>query len=194
MIALVLCALVALAQDNEPTHIEQTFERFDTDDSGALDEDELSILSRARFEDLDKDDDGSLSLEEFRDVGVGRDVTTTFRRLDVDEDGRIAESEIPESLRARFEGADVDRDGFIDPNEVKMMAVRERQARNAPSGLMRRLLELDIDGDSRLHLDELPDAMHYLREGFDTFDINGDGYLDGRELRVMTEAPRYRRR
>ena len=73
---------------------------------------------------------------------------------------------------------------------MKLMALRAREARSDPlglSGLMRRLMELDIDGDGRLHRDELPEAMEYLREQFERFDVNGDGYIDGAELRAMTE-------
>ena len=145
------------------------------------------MLARARFDQLDRDDDGVLSFDEFREMESQRDPEATFRRLDADDDGRIARDELPEWLRARFESVDTNDDGFVDEGEMKMMALRAREARNAPSGLMRRLMELDLDGDGRLHRDELPEAMEYLRAQFERFDFNADDYLDEAELRAMTE-------
>ena len=123
-----------------------------------------------------------------------RDPKATFRRLDTNEDGRIAKEELPEWLRPRFESVDTNSNGFVDEDEMRMMALRAREARNAPSGLMRRLMELDLDGDGRLHRDELPEAMEYLRAQFDELDFNDDDYLDGAEIRAMTETPWWRRR
>ncbi len=145
------------------------------------------MFARARFDQLDRDGDGVLSFDELRAMESQRDPETTFRRLDADDDGRIARDELPEWLRARFESVDTNDDGFVDEDEMKLMALRAREARNAPSGLMRRLMELDIDGDGRLHRDELPEAMEYLRAQFGHFDFNEDGYIDGAELRAMTE-------
>lgn len=175
---------------------EATFQRLDGDDDGKLSPDELSMLARARFHQLDRDDDGVLSFDEFREMESLRDPEATFRRLDTDDDGRIARDELPKWLRARFESVDMNDDGFVDEGEMKLLALRAREARNARSGLSvltRRLMELDIDGDGRLHRDELPEAMEYLRTQFERFDFNGDGYIDGAELRVMTEQT-WRRR
>jgi len=172
---------------------EATFQRLDDDDDGALSPAELSMIARARFDQLDRDGDGVLNFDEFLEMRSRRDPAATFRRLDTDGDGRIAGDELPEWLRARFESVDTNDDGFVDEDEMKLMAIRAREARNAPSGLMRRLMELDIDGDGRLHRDELPEAMEYLRAHFDQFDFNEDGYIDGSELRAMTEQTRRRR-
>ena len=171
-----------------------TFQRLDDDADGMLSPDELSMIARARFDQLDRDDDGVLSFDEFREMQSQRDPEATFRRLDTDGDGRVAPDELPEWLRSSFENVDTNDDGFVDEDEMKMMALRIREALNAPSGLMRRLMELDIDGDGRLHHDELPEAMEYLRAQFEHFDFNEDGYLDGAELRAMTEQNWRRRR
>jgi Ca2+-binding EF-hand superfamily protein len=91
---------------------------------------------------------------------------------------------------------DTDADGFVDEGEVKRMALSEREARNGPHGpsrLMRRLMELDLDGDGRLHRDELPEAMESLRRQFEEVDVNGDDYIDGAELRAFTEESLRRR-
>lgn len=172
---------------------EATFQRLDDDADGMLSRDELSMIAHAGFDQLDRDDDGVLSFDEFLEMGSRRDPVTTFRRLDTDGDGRIAGDELPEWLRARFESVDTNDDGFVDEDEMKLMAKRAREARNAPSGLMRRLMELDIDGDGRLHRDELPESMEYLRAQFEHFDFDEDGYIDGAELRAMTEQTRRRR-
>lgn len=117
------------------------------------------------------------------------DVETRFRRLDADGDGRIHEDELPEELHALFERGDTDDDGFVDLDEWKRLALRLREARNGPSGLLRRLMELDLDEDGRLHRDEVPEAMEYLHETFDRFDLDGNDYLDGAEIRAMTGEP-----
>lgn len=197
----VLLSSPTLAQEEERREPERepevTFQRLDDDGDGKLSRDELSMIARARFGQLDRDNDGVLSFDEFRELGSQRDPETTFRRLDADENGRIARDELPEWLRARFENVDTNDDGFVDENEMKLMALRAREARSDPlgrSGLMRRLMDLDIDGDGRIHRDELPEAMEYLREQFERFDVNGDGYIDGAELRAMTEQSWRRRR
>lgn len=184
LFATLVCAVFLTAQDAE-----ERFARLD-DDDGALSRDELSMLALAQFEALDEDEDGRISIDEFRELEIGRDPGVTFQRLDTNEDGRIDVDEVPDSMRARFESADVNGDGFLDPDEIRTMVLRAREARNGPSALMRRLLELDLDGDGRLHRDELPEAMEFLRRQFDRFDVNDDDYLDGAELRAMTEEGR----
>jgi Ca2+-binding EF-hand superfamily protein len=184
-LATLVCAVLAALQSPE-----ERFERLDEDGDGTLSRAELSMLARDRFEELDRDDDGVVDVDEFRALETGRDPGVTLRRLDADADGRIAVDEVPESMRARFESADTDGDGFVDPDEIRTMVLRAREARNGPSALMRRLMELDLDGDGRLHRDELPEAMEFLRGQFDRFDVNGDDYLDGAELRAMTEERR----
>lgn len=119
-----------------------------------------------------------------------RDLEARFLKFDADEDGRVHEDELPERMRQLFQQFDADDDGFVDLEEMKRLDLRLREARNAPSGLLRRLMELDVDEDGRLHRDELPETMEYLRESFDRFDVDGDDYLDGPELRAMTEGSR----
>ena len=150
----VLLSSPMLAQEEERREPERdpeaTFQRLDDDGDGKLSRDELSMIARARHDQLDRDDDGVLSFDEFREMGSQRDPETTFRRLDADDDGRIARDELPEWLRARFESVDTNDDGFVDEDEMKLMALRAHEARSAPSGplvLMCRLMELDVDGD-----------------------------------------------
>lgn len=188
--AVFVAAGLALAAVQSDPDVDTRFERLDEDGDGALSREELSMLARARFDELDSDDDGAISVEELRELDGVRDPKATFLRLDTDDDGRISHDELPDWMRARFENIDINDDGFIDEGEVKMLSLRAREARNSPSGLMRRLMELDVDGDGRLHRDELPEAMSYLRERFDDFDVDGDDFIDGSELRAMTEEDR----
>ena len=192
--AAILLSSLSVASAQQERDPESRFERLDEDGDGKLSRDELSMLARARFDELDRDGDDALDLDEFREMEGVRDPKATFRRLDTNEDGRIAKEELPEWLRPRFESVDTNSNGFVDEDEMRMMALRAQEARNAPSGLMRRLMELDLDGDGRLHRDELPEAMEYLRAQFDELDFNDDDYLDGAEIRAMTETPWWRRR
>jgi len=112
---------------------------------------------------------------------------------DADGDGRIGREELPEPMREGFDRLDVDANDLIDEDELKRIALSQREGRNGPTGMTRRLMELDADGDGRLHRDEIPPAMEHLIASFDRLDRNGDGYIDARELEEMTR-PDYRRR
>lgn len=139
---------------------------------------------------LAQDEKSSRQDEETSSQSEERDLEARFLKFDADEDGRVHEDELPERMRQIFQQLDGDDDGFVDLDEMKRLHLRLREARNAPNGLLRRLMELDVDEDGRLHRDELPETMEYLRESFDRFDVDGDDYLDGPELRAMTEGSR----
>lgn len=170
--------------------MESRFERLDTNDDGELSRDELFMIAPVRFDQLDGDDDDVLSLEEFEELDSLRNPRSRFRRLDTDGDGRIHRDELPEPMQAWFDNFDSNKDGFVDESEVRRMALSMREARNGPTALLRRLMELDADEDGRLHRDEIPAAMEYLRRQFDELDGDSDGYLDGAELRAITEESR----
>lgn len=181
--------------DTDEQESESRFQRLDSDKNGELARDELFMIASARFDQLDTDDDGVLSIEEFQLLlaGSSSEPVARFRALDKDGDGRIHRDELPDWLRARFEQFDTNENEYIDEDELQRMAISAREARNGPPGqlrLMRRLMELDLDKDGRLHRDELPEAMESLRRRFDEYDVNGDGYIGGAELRAMTEQSR----
>lgn len=72
-------------------------------------------------------------------------------------------------------------------------ALSRREGRNGPTGMTRRLMELDTDEDGRLSLLEIPEHMEALRQSFERLDRNADGFVDARELEEMTR-PDFRRR
>jgi hypothetical protein len=44
--------------------------------------------------------------------------------FDKNRDGRVSQSGIPPQLRAWFQRADLNRDGFVDPKELRMFGAR----------------------------------------------------------------------
>ena len=113
---------------------------------------------------------------------------------DADSDGRIQRDELPESLRAGFEIFDLDGNGVIDENELRRAALRMREMRRGSGSLMQRIMELDIDGDGRVHRGEIPDAMENLHQVFERLDLNGDGFIDVREAAILLRSMDRRRR
>ena len=55
-------------------------------------------------------------------------------------------------------------------------------------------MELDIDGDGRVHRGEIPDAMENLHQVFERLDLNGDGFIDVREAAILRRSMERRRR
>ncbi|CAM5396636.1 EF-hand domain-containing protein OS=Streptomyces tendae OX=1932 GN=GUR47_35540 PE=4 SV=1 [Streptomyces tendae] len=116
-----------------------------------------------------------------------------------------------------FRGADVDGDGFITQQDVRMMSERYIAARRATPGSAsaRTLTEqmdvfwtnviapMDQDGDGRVDLREmtegfrrvLTDAALYPQQiapvadcFFDLVDLNGDGKIDQAEFQLMFDS------
>jgi Ca2+-binding EF-hand superfamily protein len=113
------------------------------------------------------------------------------RRLvehDANSDGRIQRDELPESLRAGFKIFDLDGNGVLDENELRQAALRLREMRQGSGSLMQRIMELDNDGDGRVHRGEIPDAMENLHQVFEQLDLNGDGFIDVREAAILRRS------
>lgn len=51
--------------------------------------------------------------------GRPRDTKETFRRLDLNKDGKLTKEEVPDSLWRRMSRADADRDGAVTEDELK---------------------------------------------------------------------------
>ncbi|MER5737622.1 MULTISPECIES: EF-hand domain-containing protein [unclassified Streptomyces] len=116
-----------------------------------------------------------------------------------------------------FKGADVDGDGFITQDDVRMMSERYISARGAaPDSASARLLTegmdgfwrnviapMDQDGDGRVDLREMTEGFRRVLTDpalypqqveqvtdcfFDLVDLNGDGTIDQAEFRQMFDA------
>ncbi len=127
------------------------FRALDADGDGVVSAAELANAVQA-LKALDKNNDGQLTLEEvspprgegggFRGFGAGPGRggegrpggggggVGMFERLkesDKDGDGKISRQEAPEWLTERFDRFDLNKDGFIDEEEIRQVAERARE-------------------------------------------------------------------
>lgn len=192
------------------------FKQLDANGDGQISDDEAPAARRQLFKRLlrraDANGDGKLSEAEFATgmkedrpdlpaeppAGGGQpyaqflqaDSGEVFKRLDVNGDGKIEQSELPEPARARlgpfFENFDVNRDKALTREEFdKGHATLRAQAgvgvagQAGPGPVAAGLLRaLDQDGDGQLSKDEIAAASASLL----ALDKDGDGALNRREL------------
>lgn len=209
----------ATADSSQPAAL---FKQLDANSDGQVTKDEAPAERRKLFRRLvrraDTDGNGKLSEAEFiagmkedradppAEPPAGADNRYTqflqadsgdvFKRLDVNGDGKIEQSELPEPVRARLaqflENFDVNRDKTLTRDEFdKGHALLKAQAgvgqpaqpsaaqSARPGGAVAALLRaLDSDGDGKLSKEEIvasPTALLAL-------DQDGDGTLNRREL------------
>lgn len=98
---------------------------------------------------------------------------------DLDGDGKLAKSELPEPMQARFERIDQNGDGFIDESDRPTGGGPGGPGGRGPGAFAERLKQLDADGDGRLSREEAPERMQRF---FDRMDRNQDGYVDEDEV------------
>jgi Ca2+-binding EF-hand superfamily protein len=92
--------------------------RFDGDNDGTLDLDEVHKAASEHFDKLDTDKDGTLDPKETRRILNG----TAFRNADPDKDGTISKDEYLALVEQRFHAADTDGDGTVDRKELTSTA------------------------------------------------------------------------
>jgi Ca2+-binding EF-hand superfamily protein len=92
--------------------------RFDGDDDGTLDLDEVRKAASARFDALDADADKTVDAKEGRRVLTG----AAFRKADSDSDGTLSKDEYLALVEQRFHAADTNNDGTIDRKELTSTA------------------------------------------------------------------------
>lgn len=180
------------------------FDAIDADADGVISKVELRKAIRA-LRTLDTDSDGNITLAEANvgggPVGPGiagaNDVQIAqFMANDLDGDGKLSPTEVPNNLMPILQNADQNRDGAIDRQELAGALANAKGQLGGPwngrgQGLggardaadadrvTGQFLQNDRNGDGRLTRDELPpDAARMLQNA----DKNGDGAIDAGEL------------
>jgi Ca2+-binding EF-hand superfamily protein len=108
--------LPAFGEGRRPSAIQ----KFDTDNDGTLDLDEVKKAGGALFDKLDRDHDGTLDKRELR----GRLSAKEFAAADPDKDGTLTKDEYLAVVEQRFKAADPDNDGTLDAKELSTRAGR----------------------------------------------------------------------
>ena len=119
-----ILALGGLLDANFPafgeTRRPSTIQKFDTDNDGTLDLNEVKKAGSAFFDKLDRDHDGTLDRRELR----GRLSAKEFAAADPDKDGTLTKDEYLAVVEQRFKAADPDNDGTLDAKELSNPASR----------------------------------------------------------------------
>jgi Ca2+-binding EF-hand superfamily protein len=95
-----------------------------------LDADHDGVISAAEIQQssvlllkLDKNHDGTISFDEMvmRQQSPAERAAHVLSEFDTNHDGKLSRDEVPDGLRARFDDADKNGDGFLDANELQLM-------------------------------------------------------------------------
>lgn len=109
-----------------------------------------------------------------------------LRTYDRNGDGRLATYELPLKFDRRFDRADANGDGFLDPAEI--LGDRGRIGQ-----LARRMEEMKLDRDGKLHPKgrggSPVDVLILAVEAMNRLDTNNDGYVDLVEIQVGLRQP-----
>eukprot|EP00656_Telonema_subtile_P040270 TRINITY_DN45332_c0_g3_i1.p1 TRINITY_DN45332_c0_g3~~TRINITY_DN45332_c0_g3_i1.p1 ORF type:complete len:561 (+),score=198.97 TRINITY_DN45332_c0_g3_i1:114-1796(+) len=192
----------------------EEFDRYDFDESGALDRDELEHMAAAKARacvlgrQMDSNHDGAVDEQEFKQGGGGE----RFGRYDKDMSGELDQQELELMQAAQSKAGqqmrrmDRNRDGAVDKQEFSAAGQREtdfelydvdetgtldqaeleaRVLAKAEARAMRGAMDEDGDG--------MVDRQEYKSKGgrgkrFDLFDGDANGKLDPRELELMAMA------
>jgi len=117
-----------------------------------------------------------------------------IKRFDKDGDGKLSMDELPPFFAKAFAASDKDGDGKLNREEVAAMLMLVRQffaAGAPPPGPMdldkivdNILKQFGADKDGKISRQQ---AKGKLLEIFDQLDLNKDGFLDRKELRVLAQ-------
>ena len=98
------------------------FEEHDMNSDGAVTQDEVDAVRKAKLAKFDADKDGALSLDEFEGLWLERmrsRMVDGFQRLDDDGSGKVTVEEFAGPLAKIISRYDTDDDGKITENEMR---------------------------------------------------------------------------
>lgn len=95
--------------------------KYDTDNDGTLDLNEVKAAAGAAFDKLDRDRDGTLDKKELG----GRVPKSAMGDADPDNDGTVSRDEYVGYAEKLFKEADADGEGTLDAKELRSKAGRQ---------------------------------------------------------------------
>jgi hypothetical protein len=105
-------------------------------------------------------------------------------RADTDGDGRVSRAEFEAAgdkrANAWFDKLDLNKDGYITPDEMKQ--ARETRIGNIQAKMDERFKAADSNGDGQLSLEEVQAKMPRLADRFAELDADKNGQLSKEEL------------
>lgn len=119
-------------QKGERPSLDEIF-KMDTNEDGKLDKSEVEGQLLQDFAKIDTDKDGFLSRKEINSTpkpqkGKRPSLNEIFK-MDSNEDGKLAKSEVKGQLLKDFAKIDTDKDGFLSRNEVENAPKPQRRQR-----------------------------------------------------------------
>jgi len=174
---------------------EEAFKRFDVNGDGKISKEEAPPRLQQNFDRFDITKDGFITLREFRAVQSGRSggqvapgatPEETFKRFDVNGDGKISKEEAPPRLQQNFDRFDVTKDGFITLRELRAAQSGGSGGQVAPGATPEETFKrFDVNGDGKISKEEAPPR---LQQNFDRFDITKDGFITLREFNAARSS------